>query len=79
MDDARTEPVRDGTDEPAALPRRSRRRHLEPQLREPGGSGDGTPFAAFTAPDADATEDADGAGTRAAAFQRGTRRGPSGS
>jgi hypothetical protein len=32
------------------LPRRRRQAHLEPQLREPGGSGDGTPFSAFSAP-----------------------------
>jgi hypothetical protein len=30
------------------LPRRRQQAHLEPQLRERGGSGDGTPFAAFT-------------------------------
>jgi hypothetical protein len=29
------------------LPRRHSQAHLEPQLREPGGSGTGTPFMAF--------------------------------
>lgn len=29
------------------LPRRDGQTHLEPQLREPGGTGSGTPFAAF--------------------------------
>ncbi len=54
------------------LPRRARQRHLEPQLREPGGSGDGTPFAAFA-------DDVDPAGDdtrpRAAEFRDGTARG----
>ncbi|MBW0114754.1 hypothetical protein [Pseudonocardia abyssalis] len=31
------------------LPRRDGRSHLEPQLRDPRGSGSGTPFAAFDA------------------------------
>ena len=32
------------------LPRRNRQGHLEPQLRVPGGAGDGTPFVAFLPP-----------------------------
>jgi hypothetical protein len=56
-----------------SLPRRSRQHHLEPQLREPGGAGNGTPFAAF----ADADLAPDGAGEAAAAFRRGTDRGRS--
>ncbi len=41
----RTVPIR----RPAApgLPRRRSQAHLEPQLREPGSSGTGTPFLAF--------------------------------
>ena len=31
------------------LPHRRRQAHIEPQLRTPGGSGTGTPFAAFAA------------------------------
>jgi hypothetical protein len=31
------------------LPRRRRQAHIEPQLRERGGAGDGTPFSAFSA------------------------------
>jgi hypothetical protein len=34
------------------LPRRRQQAHLEPQLRERGGSGTGTPFSAFSAPTA---------------------------
>jgi hypothetical protein len=34
------------------LPRRRRQSHLEPQLRMPGGVGNGTPFAAFGFPPA---------------------------
>ena len=77
MDDA------GGRDETAGtpLPRRSRQHHLEPQLREPGGNGDGTPFAAFEdrdpdAPVPDTDRDTGEVGTSAAAFQRGTGRGP---
>jgi hypothetical protein len=33
------------------LPRRAQQSHLEPQLRVPGGTGSGTPFAAFAADD----------------------------
>ncbi len=32
---------------PPGLPRRRRQAHIEPQLREPGGAGTGTPFVAF--------------------------------
>ncbi len=65
-----------GRDETAgtSLPRRSPQHHLEPQLREPGGGGDGTPFAAFADPAS--TDDAGESGSSAAAFQRGTGRGP---
>jgi hypothetical protein len=41
------------------LPRRRRQSHLEPKLRVPGGTGGGTPFAAFTptpTPDPDADD-----------------------
>ncbi|MCY7343475.1 MAG: hypothetical protein LH603_16995, partial [Pseudonocardia sp.] len=45
-----------GADDPAPprreqlpLPQRARQAHIEPQLREPGGKGEGTPFDAFTA------------------------------
>lgn len=72
MDDAGG---RDGT-AGTPLPRRSRQRHLEPQLREPGGSGHGTPFAAFSDPDPEAADEAGEAGSSAAAFRRGTGRGP---
>lgn len=67
-----------GSDETAGtpLPRRSRLHHIEPQLREPGGSGHATPFAAFTDPDPAVTDDAGETGTSAAAFRRGTGRGP---
>jgi hypothetical protein len=34
------------------LPRRRQQAHMEPQLRERSGSGDGTPFSAFAAPTA---------------------------
>ena len=57
------------------LPRRARQAHLEPQLRLPGGTGNGTPFTAFTT---DATDDTDDADTtpveRAAEFHEATRR-----
>lgn len=33
------------------LPQRRRQSHLEPQLRDPGSSGTGTPFAAFACED----------------------------
>ncbi|MCX6467625.1 MAG: hypothetical protein NTW05_29180, partial [Pseudonocardiales bacterium] len=35
---------------PLPLPRRQGQAHLEPQLREPGGAGSGTPFGAFEDP-----------------------------
>ena len=37
------------------LPRRRQQAHLEPQLREPGGPGVGTPFSAFSTPDSEPT------------------------
>jgi hypothetical protein len=59
------------------LPRRQRQSHLEPQLRNPDGTGSGTPFAAFA--DDDPAEPsrnaADDARDRAAAFHAGVRRG----
>lgn len=78
MDDADTAAGTDPSDQPAAtpLPRRSRQQHMEPQLRERGGSGDGTPFAAFAEPDPDATGGPRTTGASAAAFQRGTGRAP---
>jgi len=36
---------------PLPLPRRSAQAHIEPQLRQPGGSGTATPFNPFAAPD----------------------------
>lgn len=79
MDEA--EPDRARSDDPAgsALPKRSQQHHLEPQLREVNGSGDGTPFSAFTAPDEEhdpkAPDDRSTAAARAAAFHRATGRG----
>jgi len=68
------------------LPRRRRQSHIEPQLRTPGSTGTGTPFAAF-GPDA-APEPALSAppdcyergrpSDRAAAFHAGTHRGRGG-
>ena len=55
------------------LPRRDRQSHLEPQLRTPGGTGSGTPFAAFAAEAADPTRNPPA--DRAAAFHAGARRG----
>ncbi|MFC4946425.1 hypothetical protein [Pseudonocardia sp. GCM10023141] len=40
------------------LPQRERLTHLEPQLRTPHSSGDGTPFAAFESEESGATGDA---------------------
>lgn len=60
------------------LPRRQSQSHLEPQLREPGGTGSGTPFAAFTADGAAEPArnvSADRCADRAAAFHAGARRG----
>ncbi|MCX6463895.1 MAG: hypothetical protein NTW05_09930, partial [Pseudonocardiales bacterium] len=53
----------------------------EPQLREPGGAGSGTPFGAFDDPTpADrgeaTTPDQPAVGERAATFRAATRRGP---
>ncbi|WP_141276183.1 hypothetical protein [Pseudonocardia hydrocarbonoxydans] len=50
--------MNDGEPDPERLPRRSGRTHLEPQLREPGGAGTGTPFAAFDpdSPDPDSPD-----------------------
>jgi hypothetical protein len=53
---------------------------MEPQLRERGGSGDGTPFSAFSAPTA--TEEQTGEPVGPTAFSRGLgqalQRGPGG-
>lgn len=62
------------------LPRRDGQTHLEPQLREPGGAGSGTPFEAF---DTDDTPDPDPAaprsGERMARFRDAVRRATGGS
>jgi hypothetical protein len=57
------------------LPRRSQQQHLDPQLRVPGGRGDGTPFSAFAAPEM-STEPARDVptGPRAAEFRDGIAR-----
>jgi hypothetical protein len=64
------------------LPRRKRQSHLEPHLRTPSTGESGTPFAAFTAGDADeptgntpADRDRPDRTDRAAAFHAGVRRG----
>jgi hypothetical protein len=57
------------------LPRRSQQGHLEPQLRVPGGSGEGTPFTAFGPAGAEAAPGRSTPGDRAAAFHDGTARG----
>jgi len=73
------------------LPRRQRQSHLEPRLRSPGGTGTGTPFAAFAAdnaaeptrnaptdrPDPAEHPDRRERQDRAAAFHAGARRGRS--
>jgi hypothetical protein len=66
------------------LPRRDGQSHLEPQLREPGGAGSGTPFEAFDDPDG-TTDDAPGTGTttppsgeRVARFRDAVRRATGG-
>jgi hypothetical protein len=66
-----------GTSPDGRLPRRSAQDHLEPQLRVPGSSGSGTPFAAFGQEgDASAEPDAPAGETpRAAGFWAGVRRG----
>ena len=61
------------TREQLPLPRRAGQSHLEPQLRTPGSAGDGTPFAAFTAPSSGRRPDDDL--DAAAAFHEGTQRG----
>ena len=60
------------------LPRRSQQGHLEPQLRVPGGSGEGTPFTAFDPAAADAAPVRSTPGDRAAAFHDGTAHGRAG-
>jgi hypothetical protein len=65
------------------LPRRQRQSHIEPQLRTPGGTGSGTPFAAFAAdgapePARNTSPECRERGRqadRAAAFHAGTHRG----
>lgn len=68
------------------LPRRRRQSHIEPQLRTPGGTGTGTPFAAFgadAAPEPARTAPAERCdhgrqADRAAAFHAGAHRGRGG-
>jgi hypothetical protein len=70
------------------LPRRRRQSHIEPQLRTPGGTSTGTPFAAFdpdAAPELARSASSDcyergsyergGPTDRAAAFHAGAHRG----
>jgi hypothetical protein len=74
------------TREQLPLPRRRRQSHIEPQLRTPGGTGTGTPFAAFAAepapdPARSAAPECRERGRhadRAAAFHAGTHRGRGG-
>ncbi|MDN5933601.1 MAG: hypothetical protein L0I24_21460 [Pseudonocardia sp.] len=66
------------------LPRREGQSHLEPQLREPGGAGSGTPCEAFDADDADEarTGESDTTppwGQRVARFRDAVRRAAGGS
>jgi hypothetical protein len=56
------------------LPRRSQQDHLEPQLRVPGGSGEGTPFTAFDPARTPAAPVRSTPPGRAAAFHDGTAR-----
>lgn len=57
------------------LPRRDGQTHLEPQLREPGGAGSGTPFEAFDADDApDSATATPPSGERVARFRDAVRR-----
>ena len=69
------------------LPRRRRQSHIEPQLRTPGSTGSGTPFAAFgvdAAPEAtrnaptERWEHSRQADRAAAAFPAGAPRGRGG-
>ncbi len=70
------------------LPRRRQQAHMEPQLRERSGAGDGTPFSAFAAPTSaptsapTATEDQAGEPTGPTAFSsrlgQALQRGPGG-
>ncbi len=57
------------------LPRRSRQDHLEPQLRVPGGTGEGTPFAPFAAADPEPAPVRSAHGDAPAAFRAGTQVG----
>jgi hypothetical protein len=71
-------PVPDGPTparEQLPLPRRRRQSHLEPQLRNPDGTGSGTPFAAFDEDPAEPGRNDDDGPDRAAAFHAGVRRG----
>ena len=56
------------------LPRRSQQDHLEPQLREPGGSGEGTPFLPFADPAAEPAQARALPGEKAAVFHDGAAR-----
>ncbi|MCO1658765.1 hypothetical protein [Pseudonocardia humida] len=62
------------------LPRRRQQAHLEPQLRERGGAGDGTPFSAFAAPTATEDQAAEPTGPTAFSSRLGQalQRGPGG-
>ena len=57
------------------LPRRSQQHHLEPQLRVPGGGGEGTPFEPFDSPAQDPAPVRVTPGEAPAAFRSGTTRG----
>ncbi|MHA6782517.1 hypothetical protein ACVGOW_16230 [Pseudonocardia saturnea] len=66
------------------LPRRDGQSHLEPQLREPGGAGSGTPFEAFDVDEASeaGTGESEAArlwGERVARFRDAVRRATGGS
>ena len=72
------------------LPRRHGQSHLEPQLREPGGAGSGTPFEAFDTDDGteagtgegdagDATPATPPSGERVARFRDAVRHAVTGS
>lgn len=57
------------------LPRRSQQGHLEPQLRVPGSSGEGTPFVPFADAEAEQPPVATAPGAAPAAFHDGTTQG----
>lgn len=64
------------------LPRRDGQSHLEPQLREHGGAGSGTPFEAFEDPAGDTADTGTAtqpSGERVARFRDAVRRATGGS